>query len=246
MKPKVSIIVPTYNSEKWVEECVLSCLQQTYENIEVIAVDNESSDSTVDILKSIQEKYSELILSSAENIYPNCWDEARAEGFRLMTGDYVMTIGSDDYIDKKYVQNCMDIILASSGKIKVLQTPILGVQQHGAATVKTGMISHTYSSMKQFKDLCLQKCPVNTPSVIYSTELFHSGLLETRPATYGGAADYDLYCSLADNDIFIYPFPKWLGFYYRWHPEQATWKVHKEEKNYDKMIQDYWREKWQM
>ena len=39
MKPKVSIIVPCYNSEKWVEECVVSALTQNYENIEVIAVD---------------------------------------------------------------------------------------------------------------------------------------------------------------------------------------------------------------
>ena len=246
MKPKVSIIVPTYNSEKWVEECVLSCLQQTYENIEVIAVDNESSDSTVDILKSIHERYPELILSSAENIYPNCWDEARAEGFRLMTGDYVMTIGSDDYIDEKYVENCMSIILSAPDRIKVLQTPIQGVKQEGDTRIKTGLIQHAYSSKQQFKELCLRKCPVNTPSVIYSTELFHSGLLQTKPETYGGAADYDLYCRLADNGVFIYSVPKWLGFYYRWHPEQATWKVHKEAKNYDKMIQDYWREKWKM
>jgi len=246
MKPKVSIIIPTYNSEKWVEECVLSCLQQTYDNIEVIAVDNESVDGTVDILKSIQKKYPELILSSAENIYPNCWDEARAEGFRLMSGDYVVTIGSDDYIDTKYIENCMSIVLSAPDKIKVLQTPIQGIKEENNIKIKVGLISHTYSSKQEFKQLCLTKCPVNTPSVLYNTELYRSGLLDTKPETYGGAADYDLYCRLIDNGVFIYSIPKWLGFYYRWHSEQATWKVHKEQKNYDKMIQDYWREKWKM
>lgn len=246
MKPKVSIIVPTYNSEKWVEECVMSCLQQTYDNIEVIAVDNESSDTTVDILKSIQKRYPELILSSAENIYPNCWDEARAEGFRLMSGDYIVTIGSDDYIDAKYIENCMNIVLSAPDKIKVLQTPIQGIKQENNMKTKVGLISHIYSSKQEFKQLCLTKCPVNTPSVLYSAELYHSGLLNTKPEIYGGAADYDLYCRLIDNGIFIYSVPKWLGFYYRWHPEQATWKVHKEQKNYDKMIQDYWRKKWKM
>lgn len=246
MKPKVSIIVPTYNSEKWVEECVMSCLQQTYDNIEVIAVDNESSDTTVDILKSIQKRYPELILSSAENIYPNCWDEARAEGFRLMSGDYIVTIGSDDYIDAKYIENCMNIVLSAPDKIKVLQTPIQGVKEENSVKIKVGLISHAYSSKQEFKQLCLTKCPVNTPSVLYNTELYRSGLLDTKPEIYGGAADYDLYCRLIDNGVFIYSVPKWLGFYYRWHPEQATWKVHKEQKNYDKMIQDYWRDKWKM
>ena len=246
MKPKVSIIIPTYNSEKWVEECVLSCLQQTYNNIEVIAVDNESSDRTVDILKSMQKRHPELTLSSAKNIYPNCWDEARAEGFRLMSGDYVVTIGSDDYIDAKYIENCMNIVLSAPDKIKVLQTPIQGVKEENSVKIKVGLISHAYSSKQEFKQLCLTKCPVNTPSVLYNTELYRSGLLDTKPEIYGGAADYDLYCRLIDNGVFIYSVPKWLGFYYRWHPEQATWKVHKEQKNYDKMIQDYWRDKWKM
>ena len=90
MKPKVSIIIPCYNSEKWIEECALSALNQTYENVEVIIVDNESTDNSVEITKQIKLAYPSLILSSAKNIYPNCWDEARSEGFRLMTGDYVL------------------------------------------------------------------------------------------------------------------------------------------------------------
>ena len=91
----------------------------------------------------------------------------------------------------------------------------------------------------------MSRCPVNTPTVIYNRRLWDDGLLDTQPEKYGGAADYDLYCKLADNDVMIYPAPNWLGFFYRWHPEQATWKVQKEAKNYDKMIQDYWRKKWE-
>ena len=90
----------------------------------------------------------------------------------------------------------------------------------------------------------LTRCIVNSPSVVYNASLYHDGLLKTHPEKYGGAADYDLYCRLIDHNVFIYPSPVWLGFCYRWHSEQATWKVHKEGVNYDKMIQDYWREKW--
>lgn len=244
MKPRVSIIIPCYNSEKWIEECVLSALNQTYENIEVIAVDNESTDSTVEILKQIQEQYPALIISTAENIYPNCWDEARTEGYRLMTGEYMTVIGSDDLIEADYVLNCMYIVSKAPDKIKALQSPSMGFKVLEDQKINTGLITYSYKSKKDFMTESLKRCVVNSPSVFYNASLYRDGLLTTYPEKYGGAADYDLYCRLADNDVFIYPAPMWLGFCYRWHPDQATWKVHKESINYDKMIQDYWKEKW--
>lgn len=244
MNPKVTIIIPCYNSEKWVRDSVGSALSQTYGNVEVIAVDNESKDSTVRILEEIKKDYPNLIISHAENIYPNCWDEARAEGYRLMTGDYMTVIGSDDKMHPEYIQKCIDLVLKAPEKIKVIQSPARGIILKDGKTVETGMIENTYSSTKQLKRELLQRCVVNSPSVFYKASLYHDGLLETFPEKYGGAADYDLYCRLVDNRVFIYPVPEWLGFYYRWHEGQATWKVHKEGINYDKMIQDYWREKW--
>jgi len=243
MRPKVTIIIPCYNSQKWIEECVTSALTQTYENVEVIVVDNESTDESVKILKEIQAHHPDLILSSAENIYPNCWDEARATGYRLMTGEYMTVIGSDDLMHAEYIQNCMKIMLQAP-KIKAIQSPARGFSVKEGRNTDTGMLTNSYSSMKQLKEELLKKCIVNSPSVFYKASLYHDGLLKTLPEKYGGAADYDLYCRLVDDGVFIYPVPEWLGFYYRWHDEQATWKVHKEAINYDKMIQDFWRDKW--
>ena len=243
MSPRVSIIIPCYNAEKWIEKCVLSALEQDYENVEVIFVDNESTDGGVSIVSAIKEKYPQLIVSSAPNIYPNCWDEARSEGLKLMTGEYVLTIGADDWLGKSFINNCMRYILSAPNKILAFQSPIKGVKEH--ADIYTGEIAHAYKSLKDFKHAVMERCPVNTPTVIFHRKLYDEGHLVTKPEVYGGAADYDLYCRLADNDIFIYPAPRWLGFYYRWHPDQATWHVQKENKDYDKMIQDYWREKWE-
>ena len=244
MNFKTTIIIPCYNSEKWIEECVYSALNQTYSNVEVIVVDNESSDNSVALLEKIKSQRPELILSSAKNIYPNCWDEARSEGFRLMTGDYVLVMGSDDYLEENFVENCMNIFYKAPDKIKAIQSHIRGVKEDTGIVVNT--IHHAYKSIDQFKLMVMGRCPVNTPTVMYNTELYRDGLLKTFPEKYGGAADYDLYCRLADNGIMIYPVPAWLGFNYRWHSEQATWKVHKEGVNYDRMIQDYWREKWDL
>jgi glycosyltransferase involved in cell wall biosynthesis len=127
VEPKVTIIIPCYNSESFVEESVMSGLAQDYPNIEVIAVDNESTDSTVNILTNLSKENKDLVLSTAKNIYPNCWDEARAEGFRLMTGQYATVIGSDDIIHPSYISNCMKIIQKAPDKIKVFAESREGV-----------------------------------------------------------------------------------------------------------------------
>ena len=68
---KVSIIIPCYNSEKWLEQCLLSALNQNYDNCEVIYVDNESTDKSMGIAYRLQEEYANLIIESAPNIYKN-------------------------------------------------------------------------------------------------------------------------------------------------------------------------------
>ena len=244
MVPKVSIIIPCYNSEKWIHQSLMSALSQTWKNTEVIFVDNESTDNSVEIANRIFRENPHLKMARAENIFPNCWDEAKEVGFEMMTGDYVLVMGSDDFLHTKYIENCMRIISFDPDRILALQSPMRGVKENSSNIVNE--IRHEYKSVEEFKKQCLERCPVNTPTVIYNRRLWDDGLLDTQPDKYGGAADYDLYCKLADNGVMIYPAPNWLGFFYRWHSEQATWKVQKEEKNYDKMIQDYWREKWEI
>jgi len=243
VEPKVTIIVPCYNSQKWIHQCLVSALSQTWKNLEVIFVDNESTDDSVSVASRVMFEYPNLIMAKAENVYPNCWDEAKQVGLEMMSGDYVLVMGSDDYLHPKYIENCMRVFSFAPEKILALQSPIRGVQ--GDSKFVSNEIKHHYKSIEEFKNQCLERCPVNTPTVMYNRALYDQGLLQAQPEKYGGAADYDLYCKLADNGVMIYPAPNWLGFFYRWHPEQATWKVQQEDKNYDKMIQDYWREKWE-
>jgi len=235
---KASIIVPCYNAENWLEETLLSALRQDYGSFEVIFVDNESTDNSCKIAKDIKINYPNLILASAKNIYKRCWDEPRQEGFRLASGDYLFTLAADDKYERSYISNCMAFISAGKDRIKAFQS---GIKNIG---MREGSSAVYYRTLQEFKDMCLLSCPVLSPTAVYSRELFTSGLLETYPDKYSGAADYDLYCRLADNDVFIYPSGQYLGYNYRWHPEQATWEMHQDPNNYEKMIQDYWREKW--
>jgi len=238
---KFTIIIPCYNSEKWIEQCVLSALEQTYKNLEVIFVDNESVDSSVKIVEKIKVKFPQLIMSKAKNVYRHSYQEPVEEGLRIASGDYFTILGSDDYIDKDYVQNVVDI-LSKTDKISVMQSPLHCVRESDTQVVN--IVRHQYKNLKEFKEKLFRECPVTTPSIVLKKTLYDDGKINWRSEMFLGASDYDLYFSLADQRIFIYPFPKWLGYYYRWNSEQCTWGMHREETKYDTLIRKEWAEKW--
>ena len=239
---KVSIIIPCYNAEKYIRETINSALSQDYSNIEVVLVDNESTDNSLTLARNIVDN--RFKISTARNIYPFCWDEAREEGFSIASGEYFFTLAADDLLREDYVSNCMKYINAGKGKIKAFQSSIKGF--NGSIDNCVNEVSNKYRSLDEFKNMSLQKCMVNSPTVVYHRSLYEDGFLKTDPEKYSGAADYDLSCKLANKGVFIYPAPAWLGYYYRWHQSQATWEMHKmkDKVNYDDLIQSYWREKW--
>jgi glycosyltransferase involved in cell wall biosynthesis len=236
---KVSVIVPCYNVEKYVQKCIDSLLVQTYNNIEIIFIDNESTDQTYEIIS----KNKNIISDKAENIYKYCWDEPREKGLQIATGDYLIVMGSDDYVERDFILNYVNIFKKSNKKIKALQSPIIGINENN---MKVGKTSYSYKTLEELKQNLITSCVVNTPTVMVERSLYDDGLLQTKPEKYSGAADYDLWCNLTDNNIMIYSSPMWLGYYYRWHGNQATWGMQKDFPNISKEIQNYWKDKWKI
>ena len=97
---KVSVIIPVHNSEKYVLECINSVINQTYKNLEIIIVDDESTDNSLNIIKSIKDKRIKLIeleKNSGAAI-------ARNKGIEASTGDYICFLDSDDYWKLKKIE----------------------------------------------------------------------------------------------------------------------------------------------
>jgi len=237
--PRISIIVPCYNSEKYIIPCLESIKNQTYTNIEVIVIDNESKDNTYNIIKEYKQDF---IIDTVENIYPRCWDEVRNKALTVYTGDYFTLLASDDLIQNNYIKKCVDYINVNTPL--AFNSPIKGFQIKNNKNIVINTAQYNYNNIDELKRNLLAQCCVNTPSVFYSKKLQELNLLKTEPKTYSGAADYDLYCNIVDNNVFIERTQDWLGYYYRWHPDQATWQMRKDNINYDLLIQNKWREKW--
>lgn len=97
-----SIIVPLYNTEDYIGECIDSLLMQTMGDFEVIVVDDGSTDKGAELVKSYAQKDSRIKLLQKEN---GGQSTARNYGFRHAVGEYVIFIDSDDFItDKEYLQ----------------------------------------------------------------------------------------------------------------------------------------------
>ena len=96
LKNKISVIIPVYNVEKYLKQCVDSVLQQTYQNIEVILVEDGSSDDCPRICDEYKKIDDRVVVVHQQN---GGLSVARNTGISLMTGDYVMFLDSDDYWD---------------------------------------------------------------------------------------------------------------------------------------------------
>lgn len=92
----VSIIIPLYNCEKYISDCIESCINQTYNNIEIIIVDDHSTDNGVKICKRYIERDSRIKIVYLPNNRGR--SEARNIGLKASTGEYFMWLDSDDIL----------------------------------------------------------------------------------------------------------------------------------------------------
>lgn len=101
-QPFVSVLIVTWNSEAFIEECLLSVLEQSYPNIETIVVDNRSLDSTVRIIK---DKFPRVHLLENEENRGYC--HGNNQGLKKSSGDYVLFLNSDVVLENDYIEKAL-------------------------------------------------------------------------------------------------------------------------------------------
>lgn len=102
MNPKVSIIIPVYNSEMFIKKCIDSVLEQSFNEYEIILINDGSKDGSKQILDEYKERYPEkIVVIHQENMGVS---KTRNNAIKMAKGRYIMFIDNDDYIDKDYVE----------------------------------------------------------------------------------------------------------------------------------------------
>ena len=100
-KPKISVIVPVYNVEKYIKKCLDTIISQTFSDIEIICVNDGSTDSSRKILEEYKNKDSRIIIIDKKN---GGLSSARNAGMKVAMGEYISFIDSDDWIEETMLE----------------------------------------------------------------------------------------------------------------------------------------------
>lgn len=158
---KVSIIVPVYNQNKYLKKCVESLINQTMKEIEIILIDDASTDNSAEIMKNYQENYPNLIrcIYLEENLHQG---GARNRGLEIATGEYILFVDSDDWLDVTCCEKLYGVAMKKN--CDIVHTNIMRYYQETGET--SGLINFSdklTGTLQGIKRSCALNCYIDYP-----------------------------------------------------------------------------------
>lgn len=161
--PKVSFIVPVYNAKDYIANCVESVLNQDYKNLELILVDDGSSDSTLEICKKYAAKDKRVKVIHQKNAGQTV---ARQTGFKKSSGQYIWLIDADDWLAPKAVSTAVQAVLENQSDIVTFNVYFNYGQS--ATKINQSVKSGVYDKETLIKEVY--------PKMLYSGRFFYFGV----------------------------------------------------------------------
>ena len=190
MEKLISVIVPVYNVEEYVEKCVLSIINQTYKNLEIILVDDGSTDNSGKICDEIAIKDNRIKVIHKKN---GGLSDARNVGIDIAKGDYLGFVDSDDYIDYNMYEELFDVIKCHDVDIVYsnFQTEYLDGRIEGCGK-NSGQI-YIRSSLDVLRDMMWDKLNCSSCTKLFKRTVFseykfpENNIYEDRIAMQAGS-----------------------------------------------------------
>jgi glycosyltransferase involved in cell wall biosynthesis len=196
-KPLVSIITVCYNSEKYIRDTIESVLNQTYNNIEYVIVDGESTDNTLDIIKEYEPKFNgrmEWISEPDEGIY-----DAMNKGIDMANGEIIGIINSDDWYGLETVELVVENFLKSNADL------IYGNMYKINSELNESFFSEGNLTGK------LSKLKINHPTIFIKKYVYEE--IGDFKSKYIVGADRDLILRILNTNFKIIKIDKSLSFF---------------------------------
>lgn len=141
-----SIIVPVYNVENYLKECLESLIKQTYYNLEIICINDGSTDNSLKILKEYKKKDKRIKVINQKHFGVS---HTRNNGIRISKGDFITFVDSDDFIDLNVFEKCVKKIINNNADIVVYQL-IAENQKYQRYLDNKIYISDPYSAIRDY------------------------------------------------------------------------------------------------
>lgn len=178
---KISIIVPVYNTQKYLRKCLNSLIQQTYENIEIILINDGSTDQSQEILEEYIKKYpSKIVYYEKEN---GGIAESRNYGVEKATGEYFCFVDSDDYIDINLLTNLSQYV---KEKVDLIKYKLIRMKENDTIIEKVdGPIFHKRKGEDAMNELCFSDTLLDSPCVyLFRRQFWLDHEFKFLPNTY--------------------------------------------------------------
>lgn len=159
INPKVSIIVPVYNTEKYLFKCLISLIKQTLKEIEIIIVNDGSTDSSESIISKFANTDARIKVITQSNQKQGA---ARNNGMKVAAGEYLGFVDSDDWVDEDYFEKLYNTAKKYDSDIALATNVRVG---NGKTKKRLNIAKEEFVTMLQAKmDICNQwkdGCPTN-------------------------------------------------------------------------------------
>ena len=237
-KMKISVIVPAYNSEKWIRRCLESVLAQSYRNLEILVVDDGSKDRTFGIVKSIARKDERVkcFLQGNRGV-----SSARNQGLKQATGNIITFVDSDDYIEKDMYKTMLAVMIEEDADI--VECACRHVDEEGRILRESTRKSVELSGKRSCAKNCLQRKNIGDYmwNKIYKRKLFRG--IQFPSLRYSEDFYVNARVYARAEKVIILPD---LLYNYTIHEGQATSTTSMELSNFDgvragRMVAEYFR-----
>ena len=183
--PKISVILPVHNTARYLPECIDSVLNQSFEDFELICVNDESTDNSLDILNDYYKQDKRLIIITQEN---KGLSSARNTGLKSADGDYILFLDSDDYLSLNALNDLYSVAFEKSLDLvlfKIInfddESREKSTYSYFELTVLKSMVADSVFSYEDVKSRFF-RIPVTAPGKLYKKELldgmeFREGLI---------------------------------------------------------------------
>jgi len=173
---KVSVIVPAYNVEKYIRECLTSLTEQTLKDIEIIVINDNSKDRTEEIISEFAQKDDRII--SLKKINQEGPSAARNCGIQTAGGEYISFVDSDDWVDKDFLEKLYNS--AKNNNCETAVSNIIREHKHRRKSRLNLKEQKVYESLSEKFQIC------DIPNCCYACgKLYKAELVKSRPFAEG-------------------------------------------------------------
>lgn len=190
----ISVIIPVYNTAKFLSTCIKSVINQTFQELEIIIVNDASTDNSIHICNKFKEEDNRIILIDKKQ--NEGVEKARYDGILAAKGDYICFVDSDDWIEKDALKRMYDkAIETDADYVEIGMQRVL--DKHKIIKKKANPTVRGLITQPQLFDLYyISFFGVNILSVNICGKLYKSSILKESPQPIGLAMGEDLYFNL--------------------------------------------------